>query len=174
MASSRKHGTHSTVHLTLPLIAAGAASDGAAVDVFTYEAFAGSSATASGGGGLSAEQEWLLELAISTAAILTGQATNFSSIRVSHYSAAGVLKNQIRVDFNAAGVVTAAFVPLNYAVPSAAVVPGAGTGTLNVVSGSALPWPLANGDQIVLDRLSTGTGLQTPALAATGKIGVKS
>jgi hypothetical protein len=59
-------------------------------------------------------------------------------------------------------------VPLNLAVASGAVVPGAGTGVLTVVSGVALPWTLAQGDVITLDRLSNNaTGLATPAFSAT-------
>jgi hypothetical protein len=173
MASTRKHGTHA-IHLAIPSAAAGSAADtvGAA---WTYQSFAGSSSTASGGGGLSGEQEWLLELILTTYLVLTGQATNFVSLRVTHVDSTGTVKNRIRVIFSAAGVVTVANAPINYAVPSAAAVPGAGTGTLTVDTGVALPWPLANGDSIILDRLSNNaTGLATPAASATGQVGVKS
>jgi len=174
MASTRKHGTHSTVNLGVEPMAAGSAAD-TDVDVFIYEAFSGSSLTAGGGGGLSAELEFLLELAVVTAAILTGQATNFASIRVTHRNAAGATVDQIQVTFSAAGVVTAAFVPMNFGVPSGAVVTGAGTGVLTVVTGVALPWTLLPGDTIALDRLSNNaTGLATPPISCTGKIGVKS
>lgn len=177
MATTRKHGTHSTVDLNIGLLAAGSAADPNSIDSFIYEAFSGSSATASGGGGLSAEQEFLLELAVLTAAILTGTVTNFASIRFTHRNAAGTTLNQIQVTFSAAGVVTAAFVPMNFGPPvaSGGVVPGAGTGVLTVITGTVLPWALSNGDTITLDRLSNNaTGLATPPIAAVGKIGVKS
>jgi hypothetical protein len=157
-------------------MAAGSAADTETVS-FIYEAFSGSSATASGGGALSAEQEFLLELAVLTAAILTGTATNFAGIRITHRNAAGTIVNQIRVDFLAAGVVTVAFAPMNFGPPvvSGGVVPGSGTGVLTVAAGTVLPWALSNGDTITLDRLSNNaTGLATPNIAALGKIGVKS
>src|SRR2546425_9364348 len=94
MASTRKHGTHSTVKLKIGLLAAGAAADPNDIDTFIYEAFSGSSATASGGGALSAEQEFLLELAVITAAVLTGGAANFPGIHITHRHAAGPTVNQ--------------------------------------------------------------------------------
>jgi hypothetical protein len=173
VAGIRKHGTHG-IHLNIALLAAGSATDGNSVDTFVYQAFAGSSATASGGGGLSGEQEFVVEAQIVTAAVLTGQATNFASPRLTHRNAAGTIQNQVKVDFSAAGVVTVAFAPVNYSVASAAVATGAGTGTLTVVTGTALPWALTNGDTVSFDRLSNNaTGLATPAMSALLQIGIK-
>lgn len=170
----RKYGLK-TVVLAVALMAAGSATDGASASTFVYNAFANGALTATAGGGVDGAQEWLQELTVVTNAILTGQAANFASIRVTHRDGAGVIKNQMRVDFSAAGVVTVAFVPLNFAVANAAVVTGAGTGVLNVNTGIALPWPLLNGDTITLDRLSNNaTGLATPAFSAALSFGVKS
>src|SRR5262245_44040901 len=109
MAPIRKHGGHRHI-LSLAAIAA-------ATPIFegmNFDAFAV--------GTLDAAQEFLLEANITTNGVLTGQATNFSSIALQQYSQAGVLKNDIRVAFNAAGVVTVAFAPLNYNVAVGAVV----------------------------------------------------
>src|SRR4029077_2839329 len=100
MATTRKHGTHSTVALGIGPMAAGNAAD-TDFDSFIYEAFSGSSSTASGSGGLDPIQEWLLELAVLTAVILTGQATNFASIRITHRNAAGPTVNQNPGKFSA-------------------------------------------------------------------------
>jgi hypothetical protein len=48
------------------------------------------------------------------------------------------------------------------------VVSGAGTGTMIVPTGVALPWPLQPGDTVTLDRLSNNsTGLATPDFSGT-------
>lgn len=164
---ARKHGAH-RIQLNIPLAAAGSASD-LVGDVFTYDGFA-----ESGGGGLASPtagydlySEAVIEASVATYVAFTGQATNFASLRLTHARNA-VTQNQIEVTFSGTGIVTAALVPMNFGVASGAVVPGAGTGTLTVVTGTALPWTLQPGDTITLDRLSNNaTGLATPAVSAT-------
>lgn len=169
MAPIRRHGGH-RYNLSLGALAAGSAND--SFEGISFDAFAVGSATATGTAGLPTDQESVSELVVATSAVLTGQATNFASIAIQQYSAAGVVKNDIRVVFSATGIVTAAFVPLNFAVASGAAVAGAGTGTLTVQTGTALPWILAVGDSIVIARISNNaTGLATPALWATFLVG---
>ena len=136
---------------------------------FTYDAFAKYGTTAAGAA-LTYDQmaEAIVEMSLTTYAALVGTVTNFVSPRVTHRNAAGATQNQISVAFSAAGVVTVAFVPVNLGVASGAVTTGAGTGTLTVVTGAALPWTLAAGDTITFDRLSNNvTGLATPAMGLT-------
>jgi hypothetical protein len=161
MAAIRKHGGH-RYNLSLAAIAAATQS----FEGVNFDAFAA--------GTLDAAQEFVVEATITTNGVLTGQATNFSSIALQQYSLAGVLKNDIRVAFSAAGVVTVGFAPLNYNVAVGATVPGAGTGVLANPTGIPLPWPIVTGDTIVLAKIVTGTGLATPELWATFLVGVKS
>lgn len=162
MAPIRKHGGH-RFNLSL---APGIAAATQTLEGLNFDAFAV--------GTLDAAQEFVLEANLTTTAILTGQATNFASLALQQYSSAGVLKNDIRVAFSAAGVVTAAFVPMNYNVAVGAVVPGAGTGVLANPTGIPLPWPIVPGDSIVLAKIVTGTGQVTPEVWTTFLVGVKS
>jgi hypothetical protein len=162
MAPIRKHGGHRYNISISANIAAGTQT----FEGINFDGFAQ--------GTLDAAQEFLLEANIVTSAVLTGQATNFASIALQQYSVAGVLKNDIRVAFSAAGVVTVAFAPMNYNVAAGAVVPGAGTGVLTLQTGIVLPWPIVTGDSIVLAKIVTGTGLATPEIWATFLVGVKS
>jgi hypothetical protein len=169
MAGARKHGAHWQV-LSVGNMAAGSASDLLSVS-WIYDAFSpagrGSAATTyTAPYDLTGMQ--VAEANLLTYTILTGQATNFASLRLTHTNAAGTVQNRIRVIFSAAGIVTAALVPMNFSVASGAVVTGAGTGILTVDTGVALPWNLVQGDVITLDRLSNNvTGLATPAFSAT-------
>ena len=166
MAARKGIATRRT--LSVPAAAGGTALDTVGSS-FIYDSFARRGTTA-GGAALTYDQmsEAIQEMALTTAAVLTGQATNFVSPQVTHRNAAGTTQNQIKVDFSAAGVVTAAFVPVNLAVASAAVATGSGTGVLTVVTGAALPWTLVPGDTITFDRLSNNaTGLATPAMSLT-------
>lgn len=170
MAPIRKHGGHRyNLSVAATTVAATQTSEG-----INFDAYAQGNLVASQGVGLDAAQEFLLEANVVTSAILTGQATNFANIVLQQYSAAGALKNDIRVAFSAAGVVTAAFVPMNFNVAVGAVVTGAGTGVLANPTGVPLPWPIATGDSIVLAVLKTGTGQTTPEVWATFLVGVKS
>ena len=64
-------------------------------------------------------------------------------------------------------VTSTAFTPINFSVGSGATVPGAGTGTLTLTTGSVLPWVLTPGDCIVLDTTVGGTGQYTGGIFAT-------
>ena len=170
MAGIRKHGSH-RFDLSLPALAAGAAADTS--NVYPWDAYA------DGGPGLAVSgpatsyvfpydptAEELFEAAYTVEATLTGQATNFSSICLRLIRAAAVL-NDIRVVYSAAGVTTAAFTIVSFAAAASAVLFNAGTGILTLQTGSVLPWTLQPGDIIQLLRLSTGTGLATPAIGAS-------
>jgi hypothetical protein len=165
MAGQRKYGAHRH-SLTIPAAAAGSGAD-VIGHIFTYDAFAEGGVTANGPASIyDPTVEAVVEMYFATYVVLTGQATNFVSPRVTHRNAAGSTVDQVKVDFSAAGVVTVAFVPANLSVASGAVVVGAGTGTLTLVAGVVLPWTLVPGDTITFDRLSNNaTGLATPAMS---------
>ena len=165
---ARKHGAH-RVQLGPCAAAAGGTALDISGDVFVYDAYAeaGSGTESSPSSGYDMYLESVIEAAVTTFAALTGQATNFASIRLTQARNA-VTVNQIEVTFSGSTILTAALKPMNYGVASGATVPGAGAGTLTVVTGTALPWPLQPGDTITLDRLSNNsTGLATPVYSAS-------
>ena len=163
---ARKHGAH-RVHLgSIDAAVAGSATDTSA-SIFIYDAYAEGGTLAGPSSGYDGYVESVIEAAIATYATLTGQATNYAGIRLTQ-ARSGVTVNQILVNFSGSGVVSTALVPMNYAVAAGAVVPGAGTGTMLVPTGTALPWKLQPGDTVTLDRLSnTSTGLATPDFSGT-------
>lgn len=171
MAPVRKHGGH-RYNLTSFTAAAGTAGT---PEMFTFDAYAAGATTAASTGiaAYDASQETVSEMVLVLGTTLTGQATNFTTFRVSHYDSTGTVKNRISVSYSAAGVTSTAFVPINLAVASGATVPGAGTGTLAVANGTALPWTLAPGDTIALDSTVGGTGQYTGAWAITFLVGAK-
>lgn len=164
---SRKHGAHRHV-LSFPLAAAGSAADLVGAE-FSYDNYAevGAGTIAGPTIGYDAYAEAVVEASVvAVGATLTGTATNFVSPRLTQFDSAGNVKNRIRVAFSGTGVIATQYIPMNYGVASGATVPGAGTGTLTVDTGVALPWTLSPGDQIVFDRVSNNaTGLATPAMS---------
>lgn len=172
MAPARKHGAH-RVQLNIGNMAAGSANDLLA-DIFDWDSYA-----AEGAGTINLPTNnydttaySVQEASVTTYTTLTGQATNFASLRLTHTDSAGNVKNRIRVAFSGTGIVATALTSMNFAVASGATVPGAGTGVLTVDTGTALPWTLVPGDDIVFDRVSNNaTGLATPSASATILIG---
>ena len=164
MAGVRKHGAH-RYNLDITVTAVGTA---AVADVFTYDAYAAGNTTASGTVGLDQATEQVTEMVLTPAQTITGAATNFTDWRVRHFNSAGSVVDSIQVNFDAAAKTVTAFTPANFAVASGATVNGAGTATLTVNSGVALPWTLAAGDSIVFDTVIAGTGLA----ASTGGYGL--
>lgn len=165
MAGIRKHGAH-RYNLNVTITAVGTA---AVPEIFTVDAFAaGNTSVAAGTAGLDGTSETVTELVMVPSTTITGAATNFTSWRVRHVSAAGSAVDSIQVNFDAAAKTITALTPANFGVPSGATVPGAGTATLTVNTGSALPWTLSPGDSIVFDTVVTGTGLA----ASTGGFGL--
>lgn len=164
MAGSVKHGGHRYT-LRLPALAAGTAAD--TQDLFVYDGFADGAATVAAYNfpyDLTSEQ--VIAACFAVGATLTGAATNFATLAFQQFRA-GAAVNDIRVAYSAAGVTTTADTVANLAVASGAVVTGAGTGTLTVQTGVALPWTLQQGDVLVLARISSGTGLATPGIGLT-------
>jgi hypothetical protein len=159
MAGIRKHGTHRFPGMFGPLAAATAAFTPALI----YDAFGGNAtgtvATAFAAGGYDPSLETVSEAWFEFSLAVTGAATNFDSVALVQRSGAGAVKNQITVAYSAAGVTSAAWVPVNMGVGSGAVVPGAGTGTLVVTTGVALPWSLAIGDIVYWSWTFAGSGL---------------
>ncbi len=169
MARATKHGGH-RILLTIPAAAAGSAADTVA-DMWTYDAFVGSTVVNSPSPQYDTYTEEFSAAVLAAFTTLTGQATHYVSPRLTHVDSTGTTKNQLRVDFSATGVVLTALTSAKLEVASGATVPGAGTGTLTVVTGTALPWTLVAGDMIIFDRLSNdGTGLATPALSVTAVV----
>lgn len=161
MAGSLKHGSHRYT-LTLGALAVGAAAD--TEDVMVYDGYADGAATAAGYNyPYDATSEQITEASFAMGAALVGVATNFASV-VFGLARAGVVVNELRVNYSAAGVTTTIYGVANLNVASGAVVAGSGTGTLTVQTGVALPWTLQAGDVLYLRRLSTGTGLATPSI----------
>lgn len=148
-------------------MAAGTAADTQA-EAITFDAFANGAATAGATNTIDPAQDQVTEMCLVSYVTFAGQATNFASFRVTHTNAAGTVVNRIMVTFDAAGKTLTANVPVNYAVASGATATGAGTATLTVVTGTALPWTLSPGDTITFDRLSNNaTGQATNAASIT-------
>ena len=167
MAGAKKHGAH-RYDLSLPALAAGAASDTS--NVFPWDAYAdGTQALAVSGPPTTATypydivSEEIFEACYTLEATLIGVATNFASICLRLIRAAAVV-NDIRVVYSAAGVTTAAFTLVSFYAASGATLFNTGTGVLTLQTGVVLPWTLQPGDIIQLLRLSSGTGLATPAI----------
>ena len=171
MAGIRKHGAHRQM-LAVPPMAAGSANDTQA-EQFTYDAFAAGAATASATNTTDPAQEQVTEASLVVYANVIGQATNFMSPRLTHTNSAGTIQNRMRVNFDAAAKTLTANVPVNLGVASGGTVTGAGTATLTVDNGTALPWTLAPGDTITFDRLTSGTGLASPSMSTTFLIQAK-
>jgi hypothetical protein len=131
--------------------------------IVIYDAYGdypgGTVATAIAAGGYDPTAEVLSNFWYTFNNAVTGAATNFDSFGLVQRNAAGTVKNQISVAYSAAGVTTAAWAPVNLGVGSGAVVPGAGTGTLTVTTGTALPWTMVVGDILYVVMTPTGTGL---------------
>lgn len=163
MAGARKHGAHRYA-VTTAATAAGTAANPA---IWGYDAFANQQGgtTANPTTGFDQTSEQITEMYLILGTTLTGQITNFTTFRVTQYSSAGAVRNQMTVAYSAAGVTSTAFVPINLAGANAAVVPGAGTGTLSVGTGAALPWTLNTGDSVALDTTVTGTGQYVGAVS---------
>jgi hypothetical protein len=171
MAGNRHLGLKS-ICFGVPALAAGTSSDTGAG--WVYNAFANGASTANSTAGLDPQQEYVLEASVLPQAALTGAATNFANVLLTHTDSTGTVKNKLTVAFSAAGNTMTAKKPFNLAVASGGTVTGAGTATLTVTTGAVLPWALAPGDTVSLERTSAGTGLATPGLTATIVVGVKS
>lgn len=156
----------------VPALAAGTSADTGGG--WVYNAYANGAATANSTAGLDPQVEYVLEASVLPQAAHTGQATNFTNVLLTHTDSTGTVKNKLTVSFSAAGNTMTAKKPFNLAVASGGTVTGAGTATLTVTTGAVLPWALAPGDTVSLERTSTGTGNASPGLTATITVGVKS
>src|SRR5215467_8080964 len=145
MSGTRKHGAHRYTLFTGNTAAANA---GPAA-IWTYDAYAGPQSVVNASGGVDSTTDKVFEMNLTLSAALTGQATNFTSFVVPHFSSAGgTAKNILTLAASTAQFIFAANVPWGLHVANGAVPPGnTGTGTL-AVSGSvgvSLPWTLVNG-----------------------------
>lgn len=155
MAGVRKHGAHRyNLNITITAVATAAVPA-----MWTYDAYVVGNTVATAGTGEDSTTEQVTELVLTPGVTITGAGTNFTAWRVRHYNAAGSVVDDIRVTFDAAAKTVTAFTSASLAVGSGATVPGAGTATLTLTTGSVLPWTLTNGDTIAFDTVPTGTGL---------------
>jgi hypothetical protein len=157
VAGIKKHGAH---RYNLSTFITTATTAGPAA-LWAYDAYAGPQSVVTGSGGLDSTTEVVSEMTLVLGTALTGQATNFTTFRVTHRNAAATTVDQFTIVASTNAFVFAAFIPADLAVASGGTIPGAGTGTLTIGTGSALPWTLANGDTITLDTTVTGTGQYT-------------
>src|SRR5262252_1216049 len=154
MPGIRKHGSH-RIHLTTGSTTATALP----AAIWTYDAYAGPQTVVGASGGVDSTVEKIYEMSLTLSAALTGQATNFLTFLVTQFSSAGATKNQLSIAASTAQFIFAANVPWDLAVAGGTVPPGnTGTGTMTVPTGTALPWTLANGDQIQFQATIAGTG----------------
>src|SRR5262249_11227996 len=158
----RKHGAHRYTLMTSSAAVGTAAQPASLI----YDAYAGPQTVIGGSGGIDSTGGTVTELTVMNSAGITGAATNLGAIRVNHRDNTGNTKNQFTVAFGTAGFNATAFVAMDWAVASGATVPGAGTATLTVASGTALPWLLVNGDSVTLDSTVAGTGNISGGLTA--------
>jgi hypothetical protein len=158
MAPTAKHGGH-RLALDLQALAAGTASDTS--EMLTYDYLYTTY------GVYDSTSEYVLRATAVFAANVTGQATDFFSVQLTHYNVSGSVVDRVTpttLVFNAGGVTATAYVPID--------VTAAAASTGNTI---AQGWKLAPGDTIELKRVSsTATGLASPAMAVTFLIGVNS
>lgn len=157
MSGIRKHGSHRYT-LTTAATAAGTAAQPA---IWTYDAYSGPQSVLTGSGGIDSTTEVVTEMTLVLGTALTGQATNFTTFRVTHRNAAATTVDQFTIVASTTSFVFAAFIAADLAVASGGTIPGGGSGTLTIGTGGALPWTLTNGDTITLDTAVTGTGQYT-------------
>src|SRR5215472_7326018 len=100
MAGIRKHGEHRYNVNT----SSGAVGTAAQPATWTYDAYAGPQTVIGGSGGVDSTGETVTEMAVVNSAAITGAATNFGTIRVTHRDGTGTTKNQLTLAFSAAGI----------------------------------------------------------------------
>ena len=153
---ARKHGAHrQSLNLAFPTLGTSPPSA-----IFVYDAFAeagGGSGATTTGVGYDIYQEAVIEMTLTLDTALTGQATNFTTFAVTHRTGA-TTKNAFTIVASGTTFIFAAFVPANLNVASGAAIPGGGTGTLTIGTGTALPWKLAQGDTITFSATATASG----------------
>ena len=157
MAGARKSGAH-RVNLNVAFPTLGTAPPAA---IWVYDAFAengGASGASTTAPGYDPYLEAVVEMALTLEAALTGQITNYTTFSVTHRNAAATTKNAFTIVCSTTAYVFAAFIPANLNVASGATIPGGGTGTLTIGTGTALPWKLVPGDTITLTATATGNG----------------
>ncbi len=154
---ARKHGAHrQSLSLAFPTLGTTPS-----FAMFVYDAFAefgGGSGAANAAVGYDVYQEAVIEMNLTLDTALTGQATNFTTFAVTHRNSAATTKNAFTIVASTTAFIFAAFVPANLNVASGATIPGGGTGTLTIGTGTALPWKVVTGDTITLSAVPTGNG----------------
>jgi hypothetical protein len=153
---ARKHGAHrENLQVAFPTLGTDPSPA-----IYVYDAYSegGAGTVNSPTGGYDLYQEAVIEMSLTLSAALTGQATNFTTFAIVHADSAANTKNLLTLAASTTAYVFAAKIPANLAVASGATIPGAGTATLVVTTGVALPWKLVPGDTIELLPTHTGNG----------------
>lgn len=169
MSGVRKHGAH-RYNLSTFITTATTAGPPA---VWTYDGYAGPQTVLTSSGNLDSVTEVVSEMSLVLSSALTGQATNFTTFRITHRNAAATTVDQFTIVASTTSFVFAAFIAADLAIASGATIPGGGTGTLTIGTGSALPWTLVNGDTITLDTTVTGTGQYTGGIGLNFVVATK-
>jgi hypothetical protein len=157
MASALKHGGH-RIPLAVSAGAAGVAEDSAACVTYDGEAAAIL-------GTVDQSIEVVVAAVVVAAATIAAVATNNFSLRLTHYSVLGAIKNRLLLTNVAAGLAFTAGVPVDLS--------GAVAGNLTNPNGKTIlgqNWVLVAGDSIVFERLTVGTGEATPGISCTLKV----
>ena len=153
---ARKHGAHRE-NLWISVPTANVV-PGSAIWVYDPYSEGGAGGISSPTVGYDLYQEAVIEMALTLDTALTGQATNFTTFGVTHRNAAATTKDAFTIVASTTAFVFAAFIPANLGVASGGTIPGGGTGTLTIGTGTALPWKLLPGDTIALSVAVTGSG----------------
>lgn len=156
MAPLIKHGAH-RIPLDLPGLAGGTGSDTSTLMTvdFNYPAY----------GTYDYALDSVLRATLTFDSNVVASPTNNFGVSVSHYSSAGVLKNQIVYQNIGAGITATAFVPIDLTGPAVG----------NLTNPTGIPvqagWLLNVGDSVVVKRVSNGTGQASSAFTVTLLIG---
>lgn len=157
MGAMYRHGGHRQA-MSVDALAIGAAVDTS--DLFTYDGEVSSIL-----GTIDRSLEAIKSAVLVFEDAVTGAATNFFQVELSHFNSAGTLKNSIVYAFQN-GVNATAIVPIDISGPVAGALTNP---TGKVIQGDG--WTLFPGDTIQCERVSVGTGLASPGFAVTMKIG---
>ena len=154
MGGARKYGAQ-RVSLNVALPTLGTVPSAA---IWVYDAYAEAGTVSGPSTGYDLYQEAVTEMALTLGVALTGQATNFTTFAVTHRNAAATTVDAFTIVASTTAFIFAAFIPANLGVASGGTIPGGGTGTLTIGTGTALPWKLIPGDTVTLSAAVTGNG----------------
>src|SRR5215471_19198737 len=119
MPGIRKHGAH---RYNIPTSSA-AVGTAALPSIWVYDAYAGPQTVIGGAGGIDSTGETVTELTVTNSAAITGAATNFGTIRVTHRDNTRTTKNQHTEAFGIPGFNAAAYGAIGSPAANGATIP---------------------------------------------------